>query len=61
MSQMQEVIIHAVFESRNGGEADAIRVDAMTHQQFSYVCWYERRYLSRCLVAIIGQELSQEG
>lgn len=53
---MTEVEIFAVFEGRNGGDPDSVRVDNLTERQFGYVKWYERRHLGRRLVAIVGQE-----
>jgi hypothetical protein len=58
---MIQVEIHAIFEKRNGGDAEAVRVDGMTGRQFSYVCWHEREFQGRRLAAIVGKELSQEG
>jgi hypothetical protein len=50
-----EIAIYALFESRNGGEPETVRIDGMTPRQFSYVRWHEHRYCRRRLTAIIGE------
>ena len=56
-----DIAVLAAFEGRNGEGRELIRVETLTSRQFSYVIWFERRYLRRRLVAIVGEELTQEG
>ena len=55
MVQAPEIVIHAVFEGRNGGDRDSVRVDNLTERQLGYVKWYQRRHLGRRLVAYVGE------
>jgi hypothetical protein len=51
-----EIAIYALFEGRNGGDSETVRIETLTPRQFALVKWYQRRYLRRRLVAIIGEE-----